>query len=116
MELKGLSLFSNVGVAELCLKILGVEIVVANEILEKRAKFYQENHPNTEMIIGNIKKKKFIPMLFKSFFASEKLRLVALSTIFAVLVAVLLIEIILPVFDSLKNFKLKYINLLNISD
>ena len=37
-------------------------------------------------------------MLFKSFVASGKLRLVALSTIFAVLVAVLLIEIILPVF------------------
>jgi len=59
MSLNGLSLFSNVGIAELYFKKLGVEIVVANEILDKRAKFYQENYPNTEMIIGDIKKKKF---------------------------------------------------------
>ena len=60
MQLNGLSLFSNVGIAELYLKKLGVEIVVANEILEKRAKFYKANYPNTEMIVGDIKKKKFL--------------------------------------------------------
>ena len=60
MSLNGLSLFSNVGIAELYFKKLGVEIVVANEILDKRAKFYQENYPNTEMIIGDIKKKNFL--------------------------------------------------------
>ena len=38
MQLSGLSLFSNVGIAELYLKNSGFEIVMANEILEKRAK------------------------------------------------------------------------------
>ena len=36
-KLKGLSLFSNVGVAETYLEECGIEIVVANEIDEKRA-------------------------------------------------------------------------------
>lgn len=38
--MKGLSLFANVGIAETYLKEVGVDIVVANELLEPRAKFY----------------------------------------------------------------------------
>lgn len=53
-RLKGLSLFSNVGIAEAYLKSLGVDILYANEIDSDRAKFYQEVYPETEMICGDI--------------------------------------------------------------
>lgn len=54
INLKGLSLFSNVGIAEAYMKSLGVSICIANEIDEKRAKFYQEVYPETHMICGDI--------------------------------------------------------------
>ena len=53
-KLKGLSLFANVGIAEAYLKQIGVDIVLANEIDEKRAKFYSEVYPHTKMICGDI--------------------------------------------------------------
>ena len=41
MKLQGLSLFSNVGIAEIFLKNIGVDVVLANEILSDRSKFYK---------------------------------------------------------------------------
>lgn len=52
--MKGLSLFVNVGIAETYLEELGLDIVVANELLENRCKFYKHCHPNTEVICGDI--------------------------------------------------------------
>jgi DNA (cytosine-5)-methyltransferase 1 len=52
--LKGLSLFANVGIAEAYLGSIGVDILIANEIDVKRAKFYQYVYPKTNMIVGNI--------------------------------------------------------------
>lgn len=54
MEIKGLSLFSNVGIAEAYFKQIGVDICIANEIDAERAKFYQEVYPHTHMICGDI--------------------------------------------------------------
>lgn len=53
-KLKGLSLFANVGVAEAYMKDIGVDILIANEIDETRAKFYQCIYPDTNMIRGDI--------------------------------------------------------------
>ncbi len=53
-KLKGVSLFANVGVAETYLEQLGIDIVVANEIDETRAKFYTHLYPKTQMIVGDI--------------------------------------------------------------
>ena len=53
-KLTGLSLFSNVGVAEAYFKEIGVNIVLANELLEERARFYSEVYKDTEMICGDI--------------------------------------------------------------
>ncbi len=53
-KLIGLSLFANVGVAEAYLEELGVNIALANELIEERARFYSEVYPNTEMICGDI--------------------------------------------------------------
>lgn len=52
--INGLSLFSNVGIAETYLKECGINIVLANEILEERARFYQHIYPECEMITGDI--------------------------------------------------------------
>ena len=53
-RLKGLSLFANVGIAEAYMKELGVDILVANEIDQDRARFYQDVYPETHMICGDI--------------------------------------------------------------
>ena len=53
-RLKGLSLFANVGIAEAYMKEIGVDILVANEIDEDRARFYQDVYPETHMICGDI--------------------------------------------------------------
>lgn len=53
-KLIGLSLFANVGVAEAYFKEIGVDIVLANELLPDRARFYSEVYPWAEMICGDI--------------------------------------------------------------
>lgn len=53
-RLKGLSLFANVGIAEAYMKEIGVDILVANEIDQNRAHFYQDVYPETHMICGDI--------------------------------------------------------------
>ena len=54
MKTKGLSLFANVGIAETYIKPHGIDIVVANELMSKRAAFHQEMHPKCKMICGDI--------------------------------------------------------------
>ena len=63
--LKGLSLFSNVGIAETYLTNQGIEIVLANEIVEKRAQFYSHMYPNTEMIRGDIQERDVKDIIIK---------------------------------------------------
>jgi len=57
MKLKGISLFSNVGIGELLLKDLNIEIILANEIIKNRAKFYKENYTRSKIINDDITKK-----------------------------------------------------------
>lgn len=56
--LKGLSLFANVGIAEAYFQELGINIKIANEIDENRAKFYQDVYPHTHMVCGDITDEK----------------------------------------------------------
>lgn len=53
-RLIGLSLFSNVGIAEAYMKDIGVDIVLANEIDKNRARFYRDVYPETHMVCGDI--------------------------------------------------------------
>ncbi|MDQ7066584.1 MAG: DNA cytosine methyltransferase [Sulfurimonas sp.] len=56
MKLKGLSLFSSAGIAETYYKVLlriG-NIVVANELIKRRANLYQNLYPSSQMICGSI--------------------------------------------------------------
>lgn len=52
--IKGASMFSGGGIAETYFEKAGINIVVANELIERRGKFYQEMYPNSKMIIGDI--------------------------------------------------------------
>jgi len=65
--MKALSLFANVGIAETYLSELGLDVVVANELEEKRAEFYRHLYPECNMICGDITDKKvFATIIEKS--------------------------------------------------
>jgi len=63
-KLQGLSLFSNVGIAESRLNEIDVEIVIANELLEKRAEFYKHVYPDALMIQGDITDPKIFNQIY----------------------------------------------------
>lgn len=68
IKLKGLSLFANVGIGETYLSEIGVDIVVANELLSERARFYQHLHPECNMICGDITK----PEVYKAIISESR--------------------------------------------
>ena len=70
LKLKGISLFSSAGIGEFYLKDIGIKIVAANELLEKRAKCYSYFYPKTKMIQGDIKNKD-IKQELKSFIKKD---------------------------------------------
>lgn len=53
-RLNALSLFSGAGVGETYLKRIGIDVKVANELLEKRAGLYRALYPETTMICGDV--------------------------------------------------------------
>jgi len=57
-NIKGISLFSSAGIGELYLDKLGVGIILANEIIKKRADCYRYLHPQSEVLHGDIREKK----------------------------------------------------------
>ena len=64
-RLKGLSLFANVGMAESYFKEINIDVVVANEIDEKRALFYQHLYPNCDVVTGDITNLKIQSTIIK---------------------------------------------------
>lgn len=54
LAMKGVSLFSSAGIGDAFLKDIGIDIVVANELVEERAGLYSAIYPNTKVIIGDI--------------------------------------------------------------
>lgn len=52
--MKAISLFSSAGIGEMYLKDIGIDVVLANELIEKRAKTYSFFYPETHMICGDI--------------------------------------------------------------
>lgn len=55
-RLNGLSLFASAGIGETYFKEVGIDIKVANELLEKRANLYRNINPETTVICGDITK------------------------------------------------------------
>ena len=52
--MKVLSMFANIGVAEAYLRELGVDVVLANELIPRRAELYSKIYPETHMMCGDI--------------------------------------------------------------
>ena len=57
-RLKGISLFASAGIGETYFKDVGIDIVVANELLEKRANLYSSISPETKVVCGDITNEK----------------------------------------------------------
>lgn len=62
MKIKIVSLFANVGIAEAYLD----NVLLANEIEEKRCKYYEYMYPETKMICGDIKNNNIYNQLLKN--------------------------------------------------
>lgn len=52
--MRAISLFSGGGIGESRLHEIGVEVVVANEILKQRSNLFKSLNPNTEFLLGDI--------------------------------------------------------------
>lgn len=56
--LRGVSLFSGGGIGDLALRAVGVDVLVASELLPDRASVFRSNYPNTTMVEGDIRETK----------------------------------------------------------
>lgn len=52
--MKGISLFSSAGIGEYFLERNNIDIVVANELIEKRAALHKDIYPSCEVVVGDI--------------------------------------------------------------
>ena len=64
--MKGLSLFASSGIGETYLSRIGIDIQVANELIEKRAALYRKLHPECNMICGDISDKDIFDQIIES--------------------------------------------------
>ena len=65
-RLKGVSLFASAGIGETYFKDIGIDIVVANELIERRANLYKAINPETEVICGDITDEKVFNKIIES--------------------------------------------------
>ena len=56
--LKGVSLFAGAGIGETFLHDIGIDIVVSNELIQKRADLYKACHKNCNVVCGDITRKE----------------------------------------------------------
>lgn len=71
MKLIGLSLFSSVGIAETYFNDYDIEVKVANELLDVRARFHKHLYPNCKMITGDITQKEIKHEIITNAIASK---------------------------------------------
>ena len=67
-KIKGISMFSSGGIAETYLEDIGIEILLANELIVERANFYKYLYPKSKMITGDIQNKN----IFDEFISEAK--------------------------------------------
>lgn len=65
-SVKAVSLFANVGIAETYLADVGIDVVVANELVEERAKFYKHLYPSVNMVVGDITDENVFAQVIKA--------------------------------------------------
>lgn len=62
----GISLFASAGIGETYFKDVGIDIIVANELLPKRAELYKSISPDTEVVCGDITDDKIFEKIISS--------------------------------------------------
>ena len=70
-RLKGVSLFSSAGIGETYFKDIGIDIVVANELIARRAELYKAINPEVNVICGDITDEKIFDKILD--FSPKKL-------------------------------------------
>lgn len=65
-RLTGISLFASAGIGETYFKDVGIDIKVANELLEKRADLYRAINPETTVVCGDITKDEVFSKILAS--------------------------------------------------
>lgn len=65
-RLTGLSLFASAGIGETYFKDVGIDIKVANELLEKRADLYRAINPEATVVCGDITKEDVFSKIIAS--------------------------------------------------
>jgi len=65
-RLSALSLFAGGGIAETYFKEIGIDITVANELLQDRAEFFQYCYKTCHMIVGDIGDEKIFDSIIES--------------------------------------------------
>jgi DNA (cytosine-5)-methyltransferase 1 len=53
-----ISLFSSSGIGDIALKKIGINVIIANEMLSDRCSLFRRNYPDTFMVEGSITEKK----------------------------------------------------------
>lgn len=76
-SIKAVSLFSSAGIGEILLSDTNIDVVVANELLQKRAECYSFLHPQTEMICGDITDQKVKDKIQKTIVSRKANMLIA---------------------------------------
>ena len=65
-RLKGISLFASAGIGETYFKDIGIDIIVANELLEQRANLYKSISPETTVICGDITREEIFEKIISA--------------------------------------------------
>lgn len=71
MQLNAVSMFAGAGVGETYLKEIGVDVLVANELVPKRAKLYQALYSESIMVCGDIRKADTLEQIYKAIGSKE---------------------------------------------
>lgn len=120
LTMKIMSLFANIGVAEAYLSNIGFDVVIANELIEKRANLYKKIYPNTEMIIGDITEPYIFNQLVKQGIYKNVDIIMATPPCQGMSTAGQKLEndernkLIVPVVELIKTIKPKYVFLENV--
>lgn len=115
-----LSLFANIGVAEAYLKDIGFNVVVANELIERRAILYSKIYPETHMICGDITDKKIFDKIVRDSIENKVDIIMAtppcqgMSTVGQKLADDIRNRLVCQVIEAVKEIKPKYVMIENV--
>src|SRR5699024_5252985 len=119
-EIKVLSLFANIGVAEAYFDEIGIEVLVANELEQRRADLYSKIYPKTNMICGDITKDDTLNEIIKESITLDVNTIVAtppcqgMSTVGRLEKNDKRNKLILPVIEIIKQVKPNYVFIENV--